>query len=116
MTDLRSQSQRPRVVRRRAGNVIYLQPRRTADGSQPAQLDDLVIRHNAALAALRTAGADMEAFNAAAREEAQLAAEIRHLKRRGTPDQYRQDIWDSFPHLKKPERISGIHPYFETQE
>ncbi len=32
------------------------------------------------------------------------------------PDQYRQDIWDSFPHLRKPAPMLTVHPYFETQE
>lgn len=30
-------------------------------------------------------------------------------------NQYRQDIWDSFPHLKRRAPLS-IHPYHETQD
>ena len=33
----------------------------------------------------------------------------------GQVDQYRQDIWDSFPHLRKPARMLAVHPYFEQE-
>lgn len=44
-------------------------------------IDDLVVQHTAALYAMRTAGADFAAFSAASREEAQLAVQIRRVRR-----------------------------------
>lgn len=45
------------------------------------EVDELTVQRNAALAELRQAGADMERFREAARREAQLAAQIRQLRR-----------------------------------
>ena len=47
------------------------------------ELDALVVQRNEALAELRRIGADMERFREAARREAELALQIRHLRREG---------------------------------
>lgn len=47
------------------------------------EIQTLVVQRTAALAELRNAGADMERFRAAARREAELAAQIRQLRREG---------------------------------
>lgn len=46
-------------------------------------IDELIGQRTDALAELRCAGADMDRFRAAARREAELAANIRRLRRQG---------------------------------
>lgn len=47
------------------------------------EIQTLVVQRTEALAELRNAGADMVRFRAAARREAELALEIRQLRRQG---------------------------------
>lgn len=47
------------------------------------EIQTLVVQRTAALAELRNAGADMQRFRAAAGREAELAAQIRQLRRQG---------------------------------
>lgn len=47
------------------------------------EIQTLIVQRTAALAELRNAGADMEHFRIAARSEAELASQIRQLRRQG---------------------------------
>ncbi|HEY6643654.1 hypothetical protein [Povalibacter sp.] len=109
----RSPHVRPRVTRR-AGNVIFLKP--IADKEfealiQAASADELT----AVVAACRANGQLLSPAGVAFLG----LLERRAQTMRRPIDQYCQNIWDSFPHLRNTRaevQPLSVHPYFETEE